>query len=92
MNRVGVCEEQFKKRYNRDVEVYVVRETKDNKYVKARVTIISPLKTEYVIEEHFKDDQSTDFVIVEMGSKSHKYRSYLEGEISVADAIGEENG
>jgi len=88
--RVEILEQQFKKRYNRDIEVYVEREVKDNKYTKARITIISPNKKEYFLEEHFTDDQLTDFVIVENGSKSHKYKSYLEGEISVADAIGEE--
>lgn len=90
MNRVAQFEEQFKKRYNREVEVYVDTEVKDKKITKARVRIVSPSKKEYILEEHFTDEQLTDFVIVEKDSRSFKYKTYVSAEIFVADAIGEE--
>lgn len=88
--RVDVFEEQFKKRFNRVVQVYSNQEVKDGKYVKSTARIVSPNGKEYTIEEHFNSDQMTDHVVVEMDSKSYKFKDYLTAEVFVADSIGEE--
>jgi len=90
MNRCEVFEKQFEKRYNRKVEVYTETEIKDSKFVTAKIKIISPSGKEYTLTEHFKDNQLTDYVLVSKDNKTRKYRSYIEGELFVADAIGEE--
>jgi len=87
MERVKQFEEAFKKRYNRDVEVTIEQEVKNNKLSKVTAKIKYKDK-EYTLEEHLNDDQRTDYVLVEVDSKTHKYKSYLAAEVFVADLIG----
>ena len=91
MDRVKQFEDAFKKRYNRDVEVYVEQEVKNKKLVKATSRIVYGGK-EYSIEEHFDENGLTSYVYVEANGKTHKYLRFIDGEIFVADAIGEQNG
>ncbi len=85
--KVKLFEEQFKKRYNRDVEVDVENEYKDKILIRSKV-IIKYKDKEFTLEEHLKD-QLTDFVYVEINGKTYKYKTYLESEVSIADAISE---
>lgn len=80
--------EQFKKRYNRDVRVFIDQEHKNNKLTKVRARIVHKNK-EFTIEEHLDENQLTKYVFVEFDGKTHKYNRYLDAEISVADCIGE---
>jgi len=88
MERVKQFEDQFKKRYNRDVEVRVEQKIKDNKLERV-IAKIKYKDKEYTLEEHLNENQLTDYVLVEKDSKTYRYSNYLEAEVFVADAIGE---
>ena len=92
MNRVEQFEKAFKKRYGKDAEVFS-EIVKDGNVVKqAVIKIISSVGT-YMVIEHFKEDNKTDFVESGEENNLRKYKTYLEAEIYVADLIGEkENG
>ena len=92
--RMKLFEEQFKKRYNRDIEVYTIQTLTDKGYLeKVENRIISPNKKQYKIIEFLKDN-ATEYSIVQcqVGKRDveKKFRTYLESEIFVADDIGEE--
>jgi len=88
MERKKHFEENFKKRYNRDVEVYSEKEVKDGKIIKSRAKIVYN-KKEFILEEYFTDEQLTKHVFAEVNGKTYKYPRYLEAEVFIADSIGE---
>ena len=86
--RIKELEKGFKKRYNRDTEVWRETFVKDNKFTKVIAEIVCGKNT-YVLTEYFKEDQSTDHVTLEYKDKCHKYCRYVDAEIHMADMIGE---
>jgi hypothetical protein len=91
MNRVEPFEKDFKKRYNRDVEVYREVHTKNNLFESVDIKIVYKGK-EFFLTEYLTPEQLTAYVIVKIGDKEYQYRNYLEAEVQVADAIGELDG
>ncbi len=87
MERIVALEESFKKRYNRDVEVWRDIETKSAKLLKVFVEIRTKNNT-YLLTECYKDDQTTDYVTLEYTDKCHSDSRYLDAEVHVADLIG----
>ena len=85
--RIKVLEEGFKKRYNRDVEVWREVFVKDKKFTKV-IADIKCGKNVYTLTEYFNEDQSTDHVTLEYKDKCHKYGRYVDAEIHMADMIG----
>ena len=75
----------FKKRYNRDTSIVRTENIKDT----TTLVIKSKRGTEITIIEYRKDGL-TDYVIVKFADRTHRFNSYISGEIFVADLIGEE--
>lgn len=87
--RDKVAEEQFKKRYNREVFVYrAITLGSNGQMNNCCVHIVTP-KGKYIITEYFKDDQTTDFVVSGKEDSPHKYNRYLDAEVYLADLMGE---
>ena len=86
LNRLTALEFEFKKRYNREVEVIqLVSPTVHS----TKLEIISPKKTKFIITEYRKDGL-TEYVTVEHKDKKYRYLRYLDAEVHIADSIGEE--
>ena len=75
----------FKKRYNRDTSIVRTENIKDT----TTLVIKSKRGTDITIQE-FRKEGLTDYVIVKFADKTHRFNSYISGEIFVADLIGEE--
>jgi len=88
MERVEVLEEEFKKRYNRDVEIYRDVFTKDGKFTKV-VVDFKHKKKSFKLTEYFTPEQLTEYVTLEYNDKCHRYSRYLDAEVHMADRIGE---
>lgn len=84
--RSNVLEEAFKKRYNRDVEIYVKQEKEDG-IRRQVVKIIS--SNEYILTDFMKDGMTFESWL-EVGDKKYIYKRYVDSEIHCADLIGEE--
>jgi hypothetical protein len=80
-------EKQFKRRYNRDVEVYR-KIYQDNGQPKKAEVEINFKGNKFLLTEHLKDGL-TDYTTVEEKGRMHKYKTHLEAECFVADKIGE---
>ena len=89
MDRIEALEEVFKKRYNRNVEVWRDVFTEDRKVTKTIVSIIHK-NISYMLTEYFTPEQATDYVTLKFNDKCHKYARYIDAEIHVADLIGEQ--
>ena len=79
----------FETRYNRKVKVFRAITIADGKVKVARIRIVSP-RGNYELTEHLNEQELTDYVLVQVGEKEHKFKTYLEAEVFVADKIGEE--
>jgi len=88
-----IFEEAFKNRYGKDVEVLsAVTLSESGKLDKASVHILTPEK-KYVITEMFDGEGRTDHVMSGKEETMHKYKTYLEAEVYIADLIaGEKDG
>lgn len=86
--RKDIFEKQFKKRYNRDVEVSQKLDQVDRLKI-SYIKIKSPKGIEYNLEEIMKDGLTIQ-AILKIKDKSFKYNRYLDAEIHCADLIGEE--
>ena len=84
-NRLEQLEKQFKKRYNRNVEICLGIRKKEV----TQLIIKSPKGKEYIITEYRKNGL-TDKAIVKYDNKEHKYNHYIAAELHIADEIGEE--
>ena len=84
-------EEQFKRVYNRDVEIQNGKEFNEDGTVKKAVAeITSPNGVKYTLTEYMKDN-ATDFVLLDYGNnKQHRYKNYLEAEVNMAYQMGGE--
>lgn len=90
--RIKEFEKSFKKRYGKETEIWrALTKDESGKVCRASVHIVTP-KNKYVITETLTKEGKTDHVISGTEDKPHKYRTYLEAEVFVADLIGEENG
>ena len=78
-------EKAFKKRYNRITTVDML----DNRVDMTSLNIKSPKGTDFNIIEYRKDGL-TDYVTIKTKDKLHRYNTYIDAEIYIADAIGEE--
>ena len=78
-------EKAFKKRYNRITTIDML----DNKIDMTSLSIKSSKGTDFNIIEYRKGGL-TDYVTIGVGDKLHRYRTYVDAEIYIADAIGEE--
>lgn len=87
MNRIEAFELQWKRRYNRDVEVYNQTETDKDQIVHCK-NKIKYKDTTFGLEEYLKDNL-TDYALALVGDKQYKFKSYLEAEVFIADQIGE---
>ena len=85
--RIEALEVEFKKRYNREVEIRRDVFTANKKFTKVIVEFRHDKKC-YVLTEHFTDDQLTDYVTLEHNDKCHRYSRYLDAEVHMADLIG----
>ena len=54
------------------------------------VKIISPKGIEHRLIDKLNDEQTTECAFAISDNKIHKYRTYLEAEIDIADRIGGE--
>ena len=86
-DRIKALEDEFKKRYNREVEVRRDVFTKDKKFTKVILDITCE-KKKYTLTEYFTEDQETDYVTLEHNDKCHRYSRYLDAEVHMADIIG----
>ena len=86
-NRIKALEDEFKKRYNRDVEVSREVFTEDGKFTKVAVHVVYG-KKKFTLTEYFKDDQNTDYVTLDSKNNCHKYSRYVDAEVHMADMIG----
>ena len=86
-DRIIALEDEFKKRYNREVEVWRDVFTADKKFTKVIVDFIYGSQL-FTITEYFTDDQTTDYVTLEHKDKCHRYGRYLDAEVHMADIIG----
>ena len=84
--RSNVLEEAFKKRYNRDVEIYVKQE-KEGGVRKQVVKIISA--KDYILTDFMKEGMTFESWL-EVDGKKYIYKRYVDSEIHCADLIGEE--
>jgi len=75
----------FKKRYNRDTSIVRTENIKDT----TTLTIKSKKGTDITIQE-FRVGGLTDYALVKFGDKTHRFKRYIDGEIFIADLIGEE--
>ena len=89
MNRVEEYEKQFKKRYNRDIEVYVDKKVNGNQVIATR-KIVSPNKKEYELVD-IMDDGKTMIAYLKVDGKTYRYTQYIFAEIHLADLIGDES-
>jgi len=89
--RITSFEEDFKKRYNRDVKIWREVFVEGIKFNKAVIDIEYSGST-YVLTEYLTEEQATDYVTLDINDKSHRYKRYIDAEIHVADLIGEQNG
>jgi len=78
-------ETAFKKRYNRDTSIVRSENIKDT----TTLTIKSKKGTDISIQE-FRKEGLTDYVIVKFGDKTHRFNRYIDGEVFIADLLGEE--
>ena len=78
-------EKAFKKRYNRVTTIDML----DNKIDMTSLSIKSSKGTDFNIIEYRKGGL-TDYVTIGVEDKLHKFKTYLDGEIYIADAISEE--
>lgn len=84
MNRIEAYEKAFKRRYNRDVEVYQIpSKSKDVSEVKIKYK-----DNEYILTEYRKNGLTVS-ALAQIGKKIYKYNQYLHAEIAIADNIGE---
>jgi hypothetical protein len=90
--REPIFEKQFKNRYNREVEVYRRVLVNEDKTLQSSTQKITYKDDEYTVQEYFKKDGSTDYVMSGDGKKMSKYEGrgsiYLEAEVHVVDLIG----
>ncbi len=89
MNKNQVSKQGFKDRYNRDVEVEQGADVDSNGNVSQTRNIFRFKNKEYIIEEYLKNNL-TDYCLMKYKNKTHKYRTYLEAEVCVADLIGKD--
>lgn len=82
-------ESEFKKRYNRDVEVFNFVDREETGFVKRSFVKLNHRKHDYLLLEHFNSKQATDYVLFYYKDKIWKFKTYLEAEVSLADKIGE---
>lgn len=87
MSREEILQKAFKQRYNREVTINIIKEKKDF----ITLSILSPLGKIYTITEHRKEGL-TNYVIVSCDGKDYRYNRYVDGELHIADKIGEEYG
>jgi len=85
--KMELFERQFKRRFNRDAEIYRKLEWDNNGKLKTATAKIICGK-EFLLKEYFTPEELTDFVIVSYENKNYRYNTYLEGEVHVADQIG----
>ena len=78
-------EKAFKKRYNRVTTIDML----DNKVDMTSLNIKSPKGTDFNIIE-YRIDGLTDYVTIGVKDKLHRFKTYVDAEIFIADAIGEE--
>ena len=82
----------FKKRYGKDVEVLSALTIGESGILeKSSVHILTPLQ-KYVITEILDGEGKTDHAFSGKDGAPHKYRTYLEAEVFIADLIGDEDG
>ena len=75
----------FKKRYNRDTSIERTENIKDT----TTLVIKSKRGTDITIQE-FRKEGLTDYVIVKFADKTHRFKRYIDGEVFIADLLGEE--
>ena len=75
----------FKKRYNRDTSIVRTENIKDT----TTLIIKSKRGTDITIQE-FRVGGLTDYVIVKFADKIHRFKRYIDGEVFIADLLGEE--
>lgn len=86
--RLPRLEKEFKKRYNRDVEIRFSNK-KEGEVIKAIVKIVSDKGSEYILTDKMVEGE-TVAAFLEVGGKKYKYRRYVDAEIHCADLIGAE--
>ena len=91
-DRQPVLEEQFKRRYNRDVEVCREVIANEERKIEKVYIDIKYKKNTYKLTEYLTKEMSTDYATVSIGDKEYRYKTYLEAEIFVADMIGDQDG
>jgi len=92
--RAEAKEKAYKKRYNRDVKIFMtsgVTETGQKWY---SLYFNSKKGTEYVATEFYTKDMDTDYVTLSYkhGNRTitNKFSRFLDAEISVVDKVAEE--
>jgi len=90
--KVPAFEEAFYKRYGKNVEVYrAVTMNESGKLDSVSIHLYTKQeKKKYVLTEVLDEKQKTKYALSGKDKPKHKYKSYLEAEIYVADLIGEE--
>jgi len=87
-------EKAYKKRYNRDVKIYITRGITEVGQKWYSLYFNSKKGTEYVMTEFFTKDLDTDYVTLSYkhGDRTitNKFSRFLDAEISVCDKISEE--
>ena len=91
--RAEAKEKAFKKRYNRDVKIFMTSGVTESGQKWYSLYFNSKKGTEYVMTEFFTKDLDTDYVTLsyKCGDRSiiNKFSRFLDGEISVVDKISE---
>ena len=77
-------EKEFKKRYNRVVEIY------ENILGNPHITQLEIKSSRSYTITEYRENGLTQSVDLVVGDKLYKYNRYLDAEVSIADFIGEE--
>lgn len=83
-----VFQDEFKRRYNRDVRISV-RKEKDGKVRKSIVTLVSDKGKEYTLVDLMKEGLTVEANLL-VDDKKYVYKRYIDAEVHLADLLGEE--
>jgi hypothetical protein len=83
-----VLQDEFKKRYNRDVTISC-RAEKDGKIRKSIVQVLSSNGKEYTLIDSMKEGMTIEANLL-VDDKKYVYKRYIDAEVHLADLLGEE--
>ncbi|KYK25695.1 hypothetical protein AYK26_07705 [Euryarchaeota archaeon SM23-78] len=93
--RDEIKEKAYKKRYNRDVKIFILNGKTEQGQHYYTLYFNTPKGTEMTLTEFYKPDFTTDYVDLSYNYKDrniiNRFKRFIDAEITLADLVSEES-